>query len=363
MKKSVIFLTCVVLILCSYGSVLAEDQTVTYRNIKTIGMGNARIAGGHSYNGFIDNPALLSRVEFLRFSVINVPVTINDDLMDIGDFINDNSDNFEKYDDLTDQERAEFLKDIEEYEGVWGSAFVSPLIDVAANVGGYGLGLAVYDKISTSLKVDRGIFEPRVWGEGRSDMAVVLGIAKPLTMLYPGLTVGVNLTWLERRRSGVFQIKASELGSLSDTLDPVEDNIKDNSTSTMAADIGVLWDVPLIDSQVGATIRSIGDGRGSTFDIGIARYFLEDHLLLLADMIDITDNDRENYLQKLNLGAQYSVWYFAARAGVYEGYATLGAGLNFRIVDLDFAWYTEEISNAPGLEDDSRLALQLKFGF
>ena len=345
------------------GSALAEDQTVTYRNIKTMGMGNARIAGGHSYNGFIDNPALLSRVEFLRFSVLNLPVTVNDDFTDIGNFIDDNSDNFENYDDLTDQERAEFLKDIEKYEGVWGSAFVSPLIDVAANVGGYGLGLAVYDRVSASLKVDRGIYEPRVWGEGRSDMAVVLGIAKPLTMLYPGLTVGLNLAYLQRRRSDVFQIKTSDLGSLSDTLDPVRDKFKDNSNGTMTADLGVLWDVPLIDSQVGATIRSIGDGRGSTFDVGVARKFYDDHLLLLADLIDITDNDRENYLQKLNLGAQYSVWYLAARAGIYEGYATLGAGLDFRFVDLDFAWYTEEVSNAPGLEDDSRLAFQLKFGY
>jgi len=63
----------ILLILCitfimTEGTVGAET-TVRYHNAKTLGMGNTRVAGGYDYNGFVDNPALLSRVKYFRFSI------------------------------------------------------------------------------------------------------------------------------------------------------------------------------------------------------------------------------------------------------------------------------------------------------
>ena len=238
-----------------------------------------------------------------------------------------------------------------------------PMLDVAASLGGYGIGFAVFQATNASLKIDRGVYEPRVWGEGNVYWTAVLGVAKPLSMLTPGLTVGANLKFIQRQNAELFQIKASDLGDLSDTLDPILDDAKDSKHNTFAIDLGMLWDIPFIDSEVGATVQSIGDGRGSSVDFGFAKRFYDDELILLADYIDFLDNNSENVFKKTHFGVQYSYDFFVLRTGLNSGYPSLGAGLNFRVVDLDFAWYSEELSNAPGVEDDMRYAFQLKFGW
>lgn len=228
----------------------AENRTIAYRNAKTIGMGDTRVAGGFGYNGFIDNPALLSRVRLVRFSLFNIPVTLNKNTLDIGNFINDNKKKFEDFDDLSNEEKTEFLDEIQEHDGKWASINVSPMVDLAFSLLGQGIGLAIFNTSDVDVKVDRGIYEPRVWGEGISDFAVVLGYARPLTILYPGLKVGINLKYLERRRANLFQIKASDLGDILDTVEPVQDEYKNNKHNTFAVDIGALWDIPIINSDV-----------------------------------------------------------------------------------------------------------------
>ncbi|MBN1293386.1 MAG: hypothetical protein JXB48_16215 [Candidatus Latescibacteria bacterium] len=362
--KTIVFsciLACL-LTVCITG-ISGADQTIAYRNTKTIGMGNTRIAGGFDYNGFIDNPALLSRVKFIRFSVLRLPVTINKDLWDTAKFIDDNQDNFENYDDLSEEEKVKFLDDLKDYDGKWTRARVSPMIDVAASLGGYGIGFALFQATNAALKIDRGVYEPRVWGEGNVYYTGVLGIAKPLSILTPGLTIGANLKFIQRQNAPLFHIKATDLGNINDTLDPIIEDAKNSKHNTFAIDLGMLYDIPFIDSEVGATIQSIGDGKGSSIDFGFAKRFYDDDLILLVDYIDFLDNNRENIFRKTHFGVQYRYEYLVLRTGINSGYPSLGAGLNFRVFDLDFAWFSEELSNAPGVEDDTRYALQFKFGW
>jgi len=340
----------------------AED-TIDYSNAKAIGMGNTKIAGGFSYNGFVDNPALLSRVGVVRFSIANIPIGVNKDLTDIAKFIKDNADKFENFDEMDVAERQKFVDDIGEFDGKWGRVGVYPMVDFAANILGTGIGLAVFDNTDVALKMDEGIYEPRVWGEGKTDMAVVLGIAKPLFMLYPGLTVGVNFKYMERRRASLFQIPASDLGDVNETLDPVIDEVKENIHKTVAVDVGGLLDLPMIGAEVGATLRSIGDGRGSSLDLGIAKQMFGDNLTLLADYIDFLDNNKENVFKKMHFGAEVRAAVLALRAGVSEGYPALGLGLDFKVIDIDAAWYTNELSKGPGGKDEEHYLAQIKIGW
>lgn len=343
--------------------VSAENRTVTYRNAKTLGMGNAKIAGGYGYNGFIDNPALLSRVHIIRLSVINLPITINKHALDIGKFIDDNQDKFENFDELSNQEMVDFLDDVQKYDGKWAHINLSPLFDIAFSLPGQSLGLAVYNTTDVSVKVDRGIYEPRVWGKGTSDLVAVLGYARPLTMLYPGLTVGVNLKYIQRRRASLFQIKATDLGDIQEIIEPVTEEVKEEEKNTFAVDVGALWDIPFIDTEVGATIQSIGDGKGASVDIGASKRFLSDNLTLLADYIDFFDNNKENVFNKLHIGAEYKMQTIAFRTGINSGYPVVGMGLDFRIIDIDAAYFFDELSNAPGVNEDTRYIVQLKFGW
>lgn len=228
---------------------------------------------------------------------------------------------------------------------------------------GWGAGLAVFNNSTIGLKLDRGVYEPRVWGQGISDLAAVVGVAKSLTLYVPGLTVGVNLKFFQRRMTDVFQIKASELGNAIDTIQPVLKEAEANKTSELVADIGMLWDVALIGSEVAATWQSIDDSKGSSFDIGITKRLYRDRIILLADCIDVFDNNRENFFRKLHFGAQGKMAIFCLRAGINSGYPTAGIGLNFKILDLDLAYFTEELSNTPGLDEDTRYIMQLKLGW
>ena len=343
--------------------VWGADDTITYDNAKALGMGNARIAGGFNYNGFVDNPALLSRVRYVRFSIVNIPIGVNDDLVDMSKFIEDNSNNFADFDSLSIQEKQAFLDDIEEYDSKWGRLNVAPMIDVAANIMGFGVGLAVFNTTDVALKVDKGIYEPRVWGEGRSNIAVVIGMAKPVFMLYPGLTLGMNIKFLERRKASLFQVPASDLGNISDTIKPITDEVKNDTNKHIALDFGALLDLPLIGTEVGATLQSIGDGRGASLDLGVAKRMWDDRLTLLADYIDFLDNNRENVFSKIHFGAELNAMPFALRAGISKGYPALGLGLNFQVIDIDAAYYTEELSKGPGGNDEGRYVVQVKVGW
>jgi len=364
MKNVILFILAFsVAAVCLSPSVSAGDRTVRYLNAKTVGVGGARVAGGHSYNGFVDNPALLSRVEGVRFSIINLPITLNKHTTDITDFITANYENFQNFDDLPPEDMVKFLDDVQDLGGKWARMNVAPMVDIAFSIFGQSLGLAFYNSSDFTLKVDRGIYEPRVWGAGTTNFATVLGYSRPLTMLYPGLTLGVNLKYLERRKASLFQIKATDLGDIAETIGPVQDEISEHKHNTFAADIGVLWDIPFIDMEVGGVFHSLGDGRGASLDLGMSKFFLNDNLLVLADYVDFLDNNNENIFNKLHFGAEYSLQTLKFRVGVNRGYPALGFGFNFRVVDIDAAYYLEELGNAPGIDDDDRFVVQLRLGW
>jgi hypothetical protein len=432
------------------GNSFATDPTIMYRNTKTIGMGDAKIAGGFGYNGFINNPALLSRFNVVKFSLPNVPITLNNDFWETAKFIANNADNFKTYNDLSEDDKQQFLKDLEKYDGKWSRLRVQPLVDIGISLfntselqkvtdsnqksynddkdgvlkaiesndviftlyhndtisfgkvkdkpgkyfvsgldpnslkefdsfdaaynywvkkyrrqvnEGFGFGLAVFNNTLTGLKIDRGVYEPRVWGEGASDTAVILGFAKSLNMVYQGLIVGVNLKYFDRRRAHIFQIKATDLGNLSETTQPIIEDAKNSTHTTIAADIGALCEVPYLGADVGINLKSLGDGIGSSVDLGIAKKLYGESLIVLADYIDLLDNNRENVFRKLHFGGQLKADYFCLRAGINSGYPTVGIGLDAKLLDIDLAWFTEELSNAPGVESDTRYAAQIKFGW
>ena len=347
------------------GAALPVDaaDTVFYRNVKTIGMGDARIAGGHNYNGFIDNPALLSRIKYVRLGIIPVPFMINENTLDVAKFISDNQDQFQEFDDLDADARNTFLDALTEHDGKWGRAGISPMVSIATNIAGYGFGAAIYNTNDLRFKMDRGIFEPRVWGEGTSNFVGVVGFARPLSMFVPGLTVGANFKLIQRRTANMFQIPASDLGNITDTIQPIADEYNESKHNTFAMDIGALYDVAFIDTEFGAVLQSLGDGRGASLNIGAAKLFWNDKILVLADYIDFLDNNKENMFNKLHIGGEFRFLFLKLRAGLNSGYPTLGLGINFKIIDVDVAYYTDELGNAPGMNEDQRYAVQIKFGW
>jgi len=362
-KKTILIFGVLCAMIFSFTAVSFAGQGISYRNVKAIGMGDARIAGGMGYNGFIDNPALLSRIHGIRFSIMNLPLYGNNDLLDMAQFINDNKESFQNFDTLTAQQKDQFIKDLEPYDSKWGRLNVAPMVDIGVNALGMGIGLAVFSTEDVAFKVDRGIYEPRVWGQGEANTAVVLGFSKPLTMLYPGLKVGVNLKYMQRRTASLFQIKATDLGNIDEIMQPIIDDAKENKTTHFAVDLGTLWEVPLISSEVGATLHDIGYGRNNSLDLGIAKRFYNDRVVLLADYIDFFNLNGENMFKKIHVGGELDLSIISLRVGLNSGYPTAGVGINLKVFQIDAAYFSDELSDIPGTNEDKRGAVQLRLGW
>ncbi|MFC1538228.1 hypothetical protein ACFL6H_02295 [Candidatus Latescibacterota bacterium] len=382
MKKPAIIIITLLMLLIP-GTVFAE-KTISYNNAKIMGMGGTRVANGFNYNGFIHNPALLSRVKVIRFSIARIPIVINKDLFDFGNFINDNTDNFSRFGNesllvnsngeplpgqedaenrMTESEKADFLYDLEEFDGQWSRVELSPMVGLALNIKGFGIGVAAYNMTEVNLKADKGIYDPRVWGEGRANTVFALGMSKPLSMLTPGLIVGANIKYVLRNTASLFTISASDLGKIEDTIKPVQDELKEDPQKTFMIDVGALYSIPGINIDVAGVLKSIGDGRGASVDLGVAKRMYNDRLIFLADYIDFTDNNKENIFKKISVGTQFDLSIIAFRAGMRAGYPSLGCGLDFGILDIDAAYYTRELSKGPGGNGEERYIVQFQIGW
>ena len=343
-------------------TVFSSNRTVSYNNAKTAGMGDTKVTGGFNYNGFVDNPALLTRVKNIRFSLVRFPISINNQMFDVSNFIYYNKYNFENFNSLKSEGKEIFLDALSDYEGEWGYFNISPMFDFAVSYHNRSVGIAAFNINEFGIRTGRADNQPCVWGKGFARKVVVVGYAQPVSFLYPGLIVGVNLKYIERSRVEIFPVKTSDIGNLGEISKSISDEFK-LKNKAYAVDLGTLWYVPLLKSEVGATFQSIGDGRGASFDIGIAKQLLWNKLLLLADYRDFFDNNRENIFKKFHLGAELSYDVFALRTGVNSGYFSYGFGMNFKLIHLDFAVFSDEVGVPSDIYEDRRMKGQVRFGW
>jgi len=361
-NKCAIFLASFLMIMSCPYYVIAINRTVSYQNVKSLGMGDTKVAGGFNYNGFVDNPALLYRIRITRFSIINSPIIINNNLFDIANYVNYNVNNIKNFRDFSDEGKRIFLDSMRKYEGNWGHINISPMYNFAYSHRSHSIGIALFEIRELGIKLGTDNFEPQVWGKGFSRRVFMVGFARPVSLLNRDLICGVNFKYIERRRTDLFLIKAGDLGNLQETIDPILDKFK-LKKRTYAIDLGALWRINPIQAQIGTAVQSIGDGRGVSFNIGISKRMLSNCVTLLADYIDLLDNNRENIFDKIHLGAEFSYDVFALRTGLNAGYPTIGFGMNYKLVHFDFAYFTSELNNIQSNYKDKRMAAQVKLGW
>ena len=70
----------------------------------------------------------------------------------------------------------------------------------------------------------------------------------------------------------------------------------------------------------------------------------------------------QSFFAHLRVGVQAKVKVFALRAGLNQGYPTVGAGINLGFMDLDYAFYGVEQGRYPGQLASWHHAAQLRFG-
>ncbi|MBD3232354.1 MAG: hypothetical protein GF315_01375 [candidate division Zixibacteria bacterium] len=365
--KNAITLT-LILIIGIVASANAEQTFSPFRHdIYALGMGDAFVASGENANAFLYNPALLSKIRGIKVAV-DAQLYVNREFKTVVDYMYDNQDHFENWDDLSPTERDELVTGMQDFDDRWVAVGGSPALSVVLPM---GVGFALYNNASMKVRLDRGIFEPKGYADLYNDMVFAGGYSR---QVMPKLSVGGNLKYISRRVSGEVKLLASEFGKADDIFEEVEDSLE-SSKSGFGLDVGGLYTLtPNID--LGASIIDLigtvdGDKTPVYFRVGgayhysggfVTNSFLRE-VVLACDIDDMFNQDGDHLFNKMHLGADFRMPIVSFRFGFNQGYPGLGVGFNFKFVKLDYAYVGNELGSAPGRESNYSHYAQLAFGW
>ncbi len=346
--------------LCAPGSGAgaAEQPPPTLEGIRPLGMGNAFVAVVDDRNVLYTNPAGLAHLERTSFSGVGVHGGVDDELFEVISFVQDHEDEFADFENV-DQE---FYDELAPYDDRWVAADAQAYVDLTRPY----LGLGVYTSGRAQFKIDRGVYEPRVWADLVDDTVGVIGAAMNLGRA--DLRVGGALKGIWRRTS----TRALSAREVSD-FDPEEivDDLE-KARPGFSMDLGVTWQRPGSAWTLGAVARDAagyvgGEGIDTALDLGAAwrpvrRSEGVIRQVLLASDLRNTLQD-EPFPRKLNLGAEVSFPILALRGGFQEGYGSVGASLGLPVLTLDYAYYGRELGRFPGDEGQFVHAVEARIGY
>lgn len=325
-------------------------------DIKALGMGGAYCAYGNTWGAFLYNPALLANTDF-HLAVPDLQFGFDKTATDVLKFAKDNQERFENFEDLTTEEKQDFIDDMAEFDDRWVTVYLGPSVGVTMN----GFALGAYDVARVRFKLDRGIYEPRLFADVTTDIVYVAGHGRYLT---DKLAVGVNGKIISRRNSGMVHIKASDMESSEEIVEKAIDRLEKAKTG-WGLDVGALYDLNST-TTLGASILDLlgtidGGKTNINLKMGIA-YQLFPRLALTADLNDTFNRGGNHLLNKIYLGANADFEVIDLRLGYHKGYFSGGFGLNLFIVGLDYTYYGEELGPAPDVEPQWNHLFRFRLG-
>ncbi len=334
----------------------ADQAPPTLPGTRPLGMGNAFVAVADDRNAMHYNPAGLGRLARTHAALLGVRGGLDDDLPGVVRFIRDHEEEFGALEDVDDA----FLEELAPYDDRWVGADAAVYADLSRP----GFGIGVFATGQTQVKVDRGVYEPRVYETAISDIVGVIGGAMPLR---GGVLAGATAKAIWRRQS-THTLTATEAAdfdaqTILDELEAAEPGF--------SMDLGALWAPAGSRFAAGATLRDgfgwIGGERiDSALDVGGAWTVrrtpgsLLRNLLVTADVHDMSGNAAVG--TKLHLGAEARFPLVSVRGGAHQGYGAVGASLHFPGVRLDWAYWGRELGRVPGAEDQFLHSVELRFG-
>ena len=341
------------------GTALFEQFPMLYQGVSVEGMGGAFTAVANDENAPFYNPAGLDNIQDTTFAILNISGEVSYPTL---------------YPNLYNS-----------VQGL-GSGNTSGYINAFNNVAGQTMYARVGDWSNyTTHDFSIGILSNNQMAAVANATPTTNNLASAAALSDTGIVVsgamgffnhhlqiGGTLMGLEQYFFNLPALSVTQVSSFSSTL-----------TSNLANGFGIVgnlgaiyhFDAPL-NPTLGASILNVGTasfgsagslpqiinaGVGIDPDIGFGQ------LIADIDYVDIT-----NYLYytgdslwlHTRFGVQYKFPYILTlSAGVYEGYPTVGAGIDLWAARLNASYYTEEASPIPGLEPNHILALQVAFGW
>ncbi len=342
---------------------LADPLPLFYQGIRPMGMGGAFTAVADDENAMFYNPAGLNSIKgYGRFELLNPLVEVSTNTVDFAKDVQDLADAG------TDAEQATLAADLLQR---WLGEHFRARASVFPNVTFHNFGVGV---------LGQGVFDGEVHNPAGSNTLELRGgydlaglVSGALGFSPFGTTLRVGLTGKYVKRELLQQSYTANDLVQQDGID-LDRDLQDGTG--FGVDVGLILGLALpLNPAVGLTVQNVGD-----LDLGDAGELPQQinlgfavrpalplgALTVAADMIDVTkelgsDNDMA---KRLHLGAEYAFpAILALRAGLNQGYYSLGAAVDLRVLRLAYAYSIEEVGGFAGQTPDRRHVAQLSLGF
>jgi len=376
--------------LLSLGPAFAVAQEPTsleypylYKSTRAMGMGGAYTAVGGRVDTLFYNPAGLSNIpqdKGWEVNLLNISAEESKNVQsfadDMRDALNSTNDNGSS---SVDQLQA-VNKVLDNYRGQELHARVADFTSIGKNYDRFAFGVGALasgqvDAIPHQGMGSDGLLEV----DANATYGGIGGFSYGMTQ---NLTAGLTIKALHRE-SLIHDFTAEEL---VDNQNNLSDYIKHSLMRTGDAigfDAGLIWKFApqsSIKPSFGLSVLNIGGldfGAAGTIpqtvNIGVAinPTISEFRSLTVAmDYVDVLNNftQDKDMAKRLRYGAElqlFDVWpaEMALRAGMYEGYPTLGVDLRLLIFMFSYSMYTEEIGAYAGQDKNKRQLLTVDIGW
>ncbi|MBI5755959.1 MAG: hypothetical protein HZA12_03455 [Nitrospirae bacterium] len=340
-----------------------NDYPFLYKGIRSLGMGSAYTAVGKDAEALFYNPAALYEMGF-QLSLFDPAVEIDNGVTDLA------QDVLDAMDLETEQERSDALfAIIEKNQGkplhIRFALFPHVAVkNVAVGILGQGRGdIKLHSPLSSAGAVEL---------HGGYEYGPVAGFSMGLPLT--GLRAGAGAKYIARS----WLNKNFTIADIaSESFDFDQEKI---DKSDISFDIGFLYDIPflsMLKPQAGLSLLDITDidfedgGKiPQRLNLGVSIHPEVPYmasLILALDYQDVTGayEQDDSFGKRLHLGAEAGFLknHIILRAGLNQGYASLGVGIDVWAVKLTYANYKEEIGVYAGQDKDERQAIQLVIGW
>jgi hypothetical protein len=377
------FLATVIFSAAAFADAKKEYITREYpwilRSPAALGMGGAYYTKSDSKYAPFYNPAGLNRItKSWRLDILSSDASVNSDLRGF----------------LKDADNTDFDNDTEVADFIQGH-----LGDIAH------LGFTYYPGFTTknftlgyfaafrTTAQPRNSVIPEVNLSAIADTGLVAGFAHGF--MDDALSVGISAKLMGR---GSYNDSFTTADFVSGKAEDDIDNLtaEEYSGTALLFDIGAIYDFNTLfnvefSPRIGFAINNIGVKTGIYGDLDIRKrdgdagnsplpayatlsfgaspsvsYLRTD---LILDIVDITRNfdEDDDWGKRINMGAELNVdlpfiRHFNFRCGLHQGYPTVGVGVDLYVLELNYAYYTEELGAYSGQLPDSRHVLEISIG-
>lgn len=345
------------------------DQIIRpFQGIRTSGMGGTCVTTGLYEDNFFCNPSRILENPKDRFTLLNLMSEVGTNaishvknLTGSGDFYEKMTSTIGENNHLRVQTSFPALY-IPPGQGRWAFAFgvlMSSQVDVDLR-SSFQITPTAYTDIGPAISFARSFLDDESLGIGVTAHATYR-LATNQAFTFVDLIKGRSISASNLAGQGAhFDFDVGAIYDLPFELSWIDFTLGLTATHVLGGKYENLKLKPIksIDAQAPAQPRSYGIGISAT----LADFIGFTDTILAAEVRDIGNNPQGSFYKTVHLGAETQFGILAPRIGLNQGYLSAGLGIDLRILTLDFATYSEEMSlNAGGLEDRryaAKIALQ-----